>query len=71
MNKPEIGRVYYEVTFVDTSLRIPRVEPMVFLGENLFPDHEDEGVTSYYFRKPAVDPENEINGGQSVGEYYS
>lgn len=71
MNKPEIGQIYYKVSFADPSLMIPRVEPMMFVGENLFPDHEEEGVVSYYFCDPTVNPQSEAKGEQCAVEYYS
>lgn len=52
MKNPQIGEIYYRVTFADLDLTIPRVEPMIFAGTNLFPEHEEQGLISYYFHDP-------------------
>jgi len=49
MKNPQTGEVYYRVSFADSDLRIPRVEPMIFAGTNLYPEHEEPGLISYYF----------------------
>lgn len=67
MKKPQVGEVYYEVSFADPGLKIPRVEPMEFAGACLFPDDEEQGVVSYYFRRPATASEVEP---ATVTEYY-
>ena len=61
MRRHEIGQIYYEVTFADPSLKIPRLEPMMFVGTNLFPDDEEEGVISYYFRDATAPSESEAH----------
>lgn len=64
MKELQVGEVYYRVSFADTDLKIPRVEPWVFVGINLFPEHEEPGEVSYYFREPPEQP------GEPVAEYY-
>ena len=59
MKNPQIGEVFYRVSFVDPDLTIPRVEPMIFAGTNLFPEHENPGLISYYFHHPhEVEPDD-------------
>lgn len=70
MNRIEVGQIYYKVSFADTSLKIPCVEPMLYLRENIFPEHEEEGVTSYYFRYPDEIAQNIASEGESEVEYY-
>jgi hypothetical protein len=69
MKTPQIGEVHYRVTFTDPDLTIPRVEPMVFVGANLFPEHEEQGVASYYFREPLAVQTN-ANDYELGDEYY-
>lgn len=70
MRELQVGEVYYSVSFADPALRIPRVEPMMFIGTNLFPEHEEQGVTSYYFRDPTEPPEEEESE-ESAIEYFT
>lgn len=67
----EIGTVYYQVTFADPELKIPCVEPMRYVGENLFPKHETEGATAYYFRSPSVGPGQGHSDEEQPGYYVS
>jgi hypothetical protein len=39
----EVGSAYYRVTYADPKLTIPGVEPMIFIGVNIF---ESDGNTS-------------------------
>jgi len=60
---PKIGEVYYEINFVDTGLKIPRMEAMVFAGINLLerePDDAAEG-DEYFFQYAA-----QIEGSESA-----
>lgn len=41
------GATYYRVTYADANLSMPAIEPMVYIGENIFGD-EDEAT--YYFQ---------------------
>lgn len=43
----EVGEVYFSVQFLDPALRVPIVETLVFLGENL--DSEHKGL--FYFQQ--------------------
>ena len=63
--KPEdlkTGGAYYRLTFADTELTIPGVQPMIYIGANVFPDddpastvHYFQDTTSYSWRGPAID----------------
>jgi hypothetical protein len=44
----EIGTAYYRVTYADNELTIPGVEPMIYVGTNVFPDDVASDVV-YYF----------------------
>ena len=44
---PEYGATYYRVTYADPNLSMPGIEPLVYIGENIFGD-EDE--PTYYFQ---------------------
>ena len=45
------GCAYYQVTYADNGLTIPGVEPMIYLGLNIFPE-DDPASTTYYFQDP-------------------
>jgi hypothetical protein len=36
----EIGRAYYRVTYADRHMTIPGVEPMIYVGVDIFDSHE-------------------------------
>lgn len=44
------GAVYFIVTFLDTEMRIPSLEPLVFIGRNL---EEDSNSPAFYFQDAA------------------
>lgn len=67
MKNPQVGEVYYEVSFADPDLKIPRMEPMEFVGTNLFSEDEVQEAVSYYFRHPATTSEVEP---ATATEYY-
>jgi hypothetical protein len=69
MKTPQISEVYYRVTFADPGLTIPRVEPMMFVGANLFPEYEEQEVTAYYFRE-LLAIESNATGYELGDEYY-
>jgi hypothetical protein len=43
------GFAYYRVTYADSDLTIPGVQPMIYVGSNVFPDDDPASVT-YYFQ---------------------
>jgi hypothetical protein len=43
------GAAYYRLTFADPDLTIPGVQPMIYVGTNIFPD-DDPALTIYYFQ---------------------
>jgi hypothetical protein len=43
------GRAYYRITYADPKLTIPGVEPMMYVGVDIFPD-EGKSESSYYFQ---------------------
>ena len=45
----KVSTAYYRLTFADTNLTIPGVEPMIYIGKNVFPD-DDPTSTVYYFQ---------------------
>jgi hypothetical protein len=45
----ERGEAYYRLTYADPVLTIPSVEPMMYVGTNIFPD-DDSGSVIYYFQ---------------------
>lgn len=52
MNSPQIGEVYYQVTFADQYLKVPQVAPWEFVGTNLVPEDAKAEAVTYYFRYP-------------------
>ena len=44
---PEYGSTYYRITFADMNQTMPGIEPMVYVGLNIFSD-ENEDI--YYFQ---------------------
>ena len=56
------GAAYYRLTFADADLTIPGVQPMIYIGTNVFPDddpastvHYFQDTTSYSWRGPVTD----------------
>jgi len=57
------GTAYYRITYADPGLTIPGVQPMIYVGPNIFPD-DDPATVVYYFqntishswRGPVTDP---------------
>jgi hypothetical protein len=43
------GVAYYRLTFADADLTIPGVQPMIYIGTNVFPD-DDQTLAVYYFQ---------------------
>jgi hypothetical protein len=43
------GTAYYRLTFADANRTIPGVQPMIYVGANIFPD-DDSTVQIYYFQ---------------------
>lgn len=43
------GTAYYRLTFADMNRTIPSVEPMIYIGLNIFPD-DDPDTRVYYFQ---------------------
>lgn len=44
-----IGHTYYRINFADADLTMPRVEPLVFIGEAV----DDGGARGFVFQDPA------------------
>ncbi|WP_428243515.1 hypothetical protein [Gynuella sp.] len=44
----EIGVTYYRLTFADAKMTMPGLEPVVYVGKNLFDEPTSEEV--YYFQ---------------------
>jgi hypothetical protein len=61
------GHVYYRLTYADSDRTIPGVQPMIYVGSNIFPDDNPESVT-YYFQDtvsyssvgPITDPSHDF-----------
>ncbi len=47
-----VGQAYYRVTYADPRYTIPGVEPMIYLGQNVFDDDSNDSVT-HYFQRPS------------------
>ena len=45
----QAGIAYYRLTFADVACTIPGVEPMIYIGTNVFPD-DDPATVIYYFQ---------------------
>ncbi len=43
----EYGATYYRVTYADPKCSMPGLEPIVYIGENIFGDEKE---TTYYFQ---------------------
>ena len=57
------GTAYYRVTYARVDRTIPGVQPMIYVGANIFPDDDPASVTyyfqdtvSYFNRGPVTDP---------------
>jgi hypothetical protein len=57
------GVAYYRLTFADVDLTIPGVQPMIYIGTNVFPDDDQtsavyyfQDTTSHSWRGPVTDP---------------
>ena len=46
------GKAYYRVTYADPRMTVPGIEPMIYVGENIFPG-EPEPEPRYYFQDTA------------------
>jgi hypothetical protein len=46
-----VGHAYYQVTYADNELTVPGVDPMIYVGLNIFPD-DDPASKTYYFQDP-------------------
>jgi len=68
MIEPQISEIYYRVYFADSALKIPCLEPMKFIGTNLFPEHEESDVIVYYFQYP-TEATQDTEGEQTSPEY--
>jgi hypothetical protein len=44
-----VGSAYYRLTYADPDRTIPGVQPMIYVGSNIFPDDDPASVT-YYFQ---------------------
>lgn len=44
---PEYGSTYYQITYADVDLTMPGIQPMVYVGLNIF---DDENEDTYYFQ---------------------
>ena len=44
-----IGKAYYRVTYADRNLTMPGVQPLIYLGANVF-DNDPDNETIYYFQ---------------------
>jgi len=65
---PKEGEIYYEVTFIDSELKFPRMEPMIYVGKNLFEiEPEDEADEDRYCFQYATQAEG---GDSSTVEGY-
>lgn len=40
--KPQYGVTYYRITYADSELSMPSVEPMVYIGTNIFDDEKED-----------------------------
>jgi len=45
-----VGRTYYLVTFADVQQTMPGIEPIVFIGVDVFGPQEDNSASKYYFQ---------------------
>jgi hypothetical protein len=47
MNEPEVGKTYYYLTYADPGLTMPGLNPVVYVGKNIFGDEKED---TYYFQ---------------------
>jgi hypothetical protein len=45
----QVGRAYYRITYADNDLTVPGLEPMIYVGTNIYPDDDPKQLT-YYFQ---------------------
>lgn len=41
------GVAYYRLTFADVDLTIPGVQPLIYIGTNVFPDDDQTSAVCY------------------------
>jgi len=46
----ELGRAYYQVTYADRDWTVPGVEPLIYVGVNLFDSDADSPTPVYTFQ---------------------
>jgi hypothetical protein len=46
----QVGSAYYRITYADLNLTIPRVEPMIFIGMNVFEPGGASALPAYGFQ---------------------
>lgn len=46
----EQGQAYYRLTFADSAHTVPAVEPMIYVGMNVFPDEDAQSRATHYFQ---------------------
>ncbi len=44
------GEAYYHLRFADAAMTVPAVEPVIFIGEDVFPDEQPDAVGILYFQ---------------------
>ncbi|QNP40481.1 hypothetical protein [Lysobacter solisilvae (ex Woo and Kim 2020)] len=44
------GEVYYHLRFADPDMTVPAVEPVVYIGVDVFPDEDPDAVDTHYFQ---------------------
>jgi hypothetical protein len=43
-----LGEIYFHVVFFDDAMLVPVLEPLIFVGENLHQEHEEDGDRAYF-----------------------
>ena len=46
----QLGTAYYHVRFADPDMTVPAVEPVVYIGMDVFPDEDPEATGTHYFQ---------------------
>ena len=47
MNEPEVGKTYYYLTYADLGFTMPGLNPVVYVGKNIFGDEQED---KYYYQ---------------------
>jgi hypothetical protein len=45
-----LGEAYYHLRFADADMTVPAVEPVIYIGTDVFPDEDPDATNTLYFQ---------------------